>query len=102
MVGIKEPKTKARINVGTACWGLVCGTLLALFVPRFKRRTAYLCCAGACLTVYVGWTISMERYLTTKSYAAAVLTIFWIFAYSPAYNVAYNALTYSESPSGTK
>lgn len=95
MVGIKKAGTKARINVGTACWALVCGTVFALVVPRFKRRTAYLACACSCLVVYIGWTISMERYLNTKSSAAAKLTIFWIFAYSPAYNLAYNALTYT-------
>lgn len=37
----------------------------------------------------------MERFLATKSHAAAILTIFFIFAYQPAYNIGYNALTYS-------
>lgn len=34
--------------------------------------------------------------MDTKSHAAAISTIFFIFAYSPAYNTGYNALTYSE------
>lgn len=37
----------------------------------------------------------MERFLTTHAVAAARLTIFFIFAYSPAYNIGYNALTYT-------
>ena len=34
--------------------------------------------------------------MDTKSHAAAISTIFFIFAYSPAYNTGYNALTYSK------
>jgi MFS family permease len=39
----------------------------------------------------------MERFIDTKNHAAAILTIFFIFSYSPCYNLGYNALTYSES-----
>jgi hypothetical protein len=39
----------------------------------------------------------MERFMTTHAKAAAILTIFFIFCYSPAYNLGYNALTYSKS-----
>ncbi|GAB1201097.1 hypothetical protein APSETT444_010484 [Aspergillus pseudonomiae] len=94
MVGITNSVTKSKINIGIACWGLVCGTTLALTAPRFKRRTMYLTCAISLLCVYIGWTISMERFMTTEVKAAAILTIFFIFAYSPAYNLGYNALTY--------
>ncbi|GMG26447.1 unnamed protein product [Aspergillus oryzae var. brunneus] len=90
--------TKSKINIGIACWGLVSGTALALTAPLFKRRTMYLTCATSLLCVYIGWTISMERFMTTEVRAAAILTIFFIFAYSPAYNLGYNALTYSRSP----
>lgn len=95
LVGITNSVTKSKINIGIACWGLVCGTALALTAPRFKRRPMYLTCASCLLCVYIGWTISMERFMSTKAEAAAKLTIFFIFAYSPAYNLGYNALTYS-------
>ncbi|KAL4887693.1 general substrate transporter [Aspergillus karnatakaensis] len=95
MVNITNPTTKSEINVGIACWGLVCGTALALTAPRFKRRTMYLTCACSLLCVYIAWTISMERFMTTETKAAAGLTIFFIFLYSPAYNLGYNALTYT-------
>ncbi|KXG46868.1 Major facilitator superfamily domain, general substrate transporter [Penicillium griseofulvum] len=95
MVGITDGVVKSKINIGIACWGLVCGTALALTAPRFKRRPAYLTCASCLLCVYVGWTISMERFMTTEARPAAILTIFFIFAYSPAYNLGYNALTYT-------
>jgi hypothetical protein len=98
MVGITDGVTKSKINIGIACWGLVCGTALALTAPRFKRRPIYLTCASCLLCVYIAWTISMERFMSTKAQSAAILTIFFIFAYSPAYNLGYNALTYSACP----
>ncbi|KAL2830919.1 putative MFS sugar transporter [Aspergillus cavernicola] len=95
MVNITDSIVKSKINVGIACWGLVCGTALALTAPRFKRRTMYLTCASCLLCVYIAWTISMERFMTTQARAAAILTILFIFLYSPAYNLGYNALTYT-------
>lgn len=76
---------------------MVCGFACALTAARFKRRKVYLICVCCLLSIYVGWTISMERYLTTKAQAAAVMTIVFIFVYSPAYSLGYNALTYSKS-----
>ncbi|GFF49970.1 hypothetical protein IFM58399_08689 [Aspergillus lentulus] len=95
MVDITDGVVKSKINIGIACWGLVCGTTLALTAPRFKRRTMYLTCACSLLCVYIAWTISMERFMNTHAKAAAILTIFFIFCYSPAYNLGYNALTYT-------
>ncbi|KAL4940863.1 hypothetical protein BDV06DRAFT_13219 [Aspergillus oleicola] len=95
MVNITDSVTKSEINVGIACWGLVNGTALALTVPRFKRRTMYITCASCLLCVYIAWTISMERFMTTEVRAAAIMTILFIFLYSPAYNLGYNALTYT-------
>ncbi|KAJ0413385.1 general substrate transporter [Aspergillus carlsbadensis] len=95
MVNITDSVVKSKINIGIACWGLICGTALALTVPRFPRRRMYLICASSLLGVYIAWTISMERFMTTEVRAAAILTIFFIFLYSPAYNLGYNALTYT-------
>ncbi|KAL4897322.1 general substrate transporter, partial [Aspergillus ambiguus] len=95
MVGITNGVVKSKINIGIACWGLVCGTALALTAPRFKRRPMYLTCASCLLCIYIAWTISMERFMSTEAQSAAISTIFFIFAYSPAYNLGYNALTYT-------
>jgi MFS family permease len=102
MVGITKSKTILTINLGKEAWALVCGTALALFVTRFKRRTMYLTCVTCMLIVYVGWTASMGSYMesvkrdkTKPNDVAGKLTLFWIFAYSPAYNIGYNALTYT-------
>ncbi|KAJ5825628.1 hypothetical protein N7474_002766 [Penicillium riverlandense] len=95
LIGITDSVVKSKINIGIACWAFVSGTALALTVPRFRRRPMYLTCACCMLCVYVGWTISMERFMTTQARAAAISTVFFIFCYSPAYNLGYNALTYT-------
>jgi hypothetical protein len=96
-MGYTDSKFKGKLNVGLTCWGLVNGVTIALFVKKFRRRVMYLTCTISLLCVYIGWTISMERFLNAKAEIAAKLTIFFIFAYSPWYNIGYNALTYSKS-----
>lgn len=60
------------------------------------------------LCVYIGWTISYRyaiagvvfdeegEVVRQKNKAASNATLFFILAYSPAYNIGYNALTYSK------
>jgi hypothetical protein len=95
IVDIKDSVVKSKINVGIQCWGFITGTVLALTSPRFKRRIMYLTTACSMLSVYIAWTVSMARFLETGARAAGVATIVFIFLYSPAYNLGYNALTYS-------
>jgi hypothetical protein len=101
LVGIKDSITKQKINVGYASWSLITGGVIALVVTRFKRRTLYMICTVSLLIVYTGWTISM-KYATTAekagghNAAASAASLFFIFAYQPAYNIGFNALTYSE------
>jgi sugar porter (SP) family MFS transporter len=94
-VGFTDPQVKGKLNVGLTCWNLVNGVCLALVVKRFRRRRMYLVCTCSLLCVYTGWTITQERYLATKNAAVGGLVIFWMFAYSPCYNMGYNALTYT-------
>lgn len=93
--GFTDSNVKGQLNVGLTCWNLVNGVFLALIVKRFKRRTMYLACTISLLCVYTGWTITQERYLATQSAAVGNLVLFWMFAYSPCYNMGYNALTYT-------
>ncbi|KAI0844267.1 general substrate transporter [Daldinia vernicosa] len=100
MIGKSDSVFKQQINVASACWQLVCGTCVAFLVTKFKRRQMYLACTISLLFVYISWTISMERAIAGKdsghpNNAANAATIFWIFAYSPCYNIGYNALTYT-------
>ncbi|KAL0256673.1 hypothetical protein SLS55_009069 [Diplodia seriata] len=95
LMGFRDPQFKGKLNVGLTCWQFVNGMAVALVVKRFRRRAMYLTCTASLLAVYVGWTVSMERFLTGGSVVAARLTLFFIFLYSPAYNIGYNALTYT-------
>lgn len=102
MVGITNSKTVLSINLGKEAWALVCGTTIALVVTRYKRRTMYLTCVFAMLSVYIAWTacsgIYAQSVIKDKKHpnsAAGKLSIFWIYAYTPAYNIGYNALTYT-------
>ncbi|KAI0376779.1 general substrate transporter [Hypomontagnella monticulosa] len=100
MIGKNDSVFKQQINVATACWQLVCGVIVAFLVLKFRRRQMYLACTISLLCVYVAWTISMERAIAgnesgNPNNSANIATIFWIFAYSPCYNIGYNALTYT-------
>lgn len=100
MVGQTNSVFKQKINVAIACWSLVCGVTVSMLVNRFKRRTMYLTCTISLLVVYICWTVSMQQSIAAKNAgytnkAAGAATIFFIFAYSPCYNIGYNALTYT-------
>lgn len=96
-IGYEGETFKGKLNVGLTCWQLVNATIIALYIPRLRRRPTYLTCASLLLTIYVAWTIAMERVITIESKAAGHFVIFVMFAYSPCYNIGYNALTYSKS-----
>jgi MFS family permease len=102
MIGITDSTFKQKLNVGLACWALVCGTTVALLVRVFRRRVMYMACTISLLLCYIAWTVSMEKAITAneaglKNPGASIATIFFIFAYSPCYNIGYNALTYSQN-----
>lgn len=100
MIGHTDSVFKQKINLSVACWSLVCGFTFAMLVTRFKRRTMYLACTVSLLLVYISWTISMQQSMKAldeggENKGAGVATIFFIYLYSPAYNLGYNALTYT-------
>lgn len=101
MIGYTDSWTKTRINLGSSAWSFVNGTIIALISPRFKRRTMFLTCTISMLLVYIGWTISMKQAMDaveskTPNFAVGVITLFFIFIYSPCYNIGNNALAYSK------
>lgn len=101
MIGRTSSVFKQQINLGLSCWSLVCGVTIVLLCVRLKRVTAAYMCTISLLVVYVAWTISMERAMAaddagTTNNAASVTVLFFIFAYKPAYQIFYNALTFSK------
>jgi hypothetical protein len=94
-IGYTDATFQGKLNVAKNCWDGFNATIFAFLVRRFARRKMYLTCAICLLCCYCGWTIAQERTVTTGSKAAGKVVIFFIFAYSPCYNIGYNALTYS-------
>lgn len=106
LVGVTTPKVQQAVNLGKEGWSLVNAFVIALFITRFKRRKMYLLCTSCMLTVYVCWTICMALYMESEkkhkinpkvplNMAAGKMVIFFIFLYSPAYNIGFNSLTYT-------
>ncbi|RXW18045.1 hypothetical protein EST38_g7809 [Candolleomyces aberdarensis] len=93
-VSVTDNPTKNLVNLANTCWGFLNATALALTVSRFKRRSAYLLCASSLLLTSTGWTIVSGRYAISGDQGSSRVIAF-IFLYSPAYNVGYNALTYT-------
>jgi sugar porter (SP) family MFS transporter len=100
LIGMTESTAIQKINVSIACWSLVCGVTVSLLVLKIRRRVMYLACTISLLLCYIAWTISMERAETANksgapNNAANIAVLFFIYAYSPCYNMGYNALTYT-------
>jgi len=94
-IGIHDNRTKNLINLALTCWGFLNATCLALTMSRFKRRTVYLTCTVCLTLVFTGWTVASALYANTNSQSSSHAVIAFIFLYSPFYNMAYNALTYT-------
>ncbi|ERT02100.1 MFS sugar transporter [Sporothrix schenckii 1099-18] len=103
MLGFTDADFKAKYNLGNQCWSLLCGVGASLLIMRFRRRTMYLTGILSILAVYIGWTVCSAIFSeakargqhTSSSDIAAKMSLFWIYAYSPAYNTCFNALTYT-------
>jgi hypothetical protein len=93
-IGIKDSHTQVRYNVGTEAWGFFMALIMAAVTPRFPRRRMYLLCASCLVCVYTAWTIAQARNRITGTAETGYAVLVMIFLYKPAYNIAYNALTY--------
>ncbi|KAF5322318.1 hypothetical protein D9619_000144 [Psilocybe cf. subviscida] len=94
-VGITSNRTKNLVNLANTIWNFINATILALTMSRFKRRAGYLACTISLLVVFTAWTIASAKYAMDKSPASSKAVIALIFLYSPAYNIGYNALSYT-------
>ena len=92
MIGITNSITRQKFNVGLSCWGLINAVVLAFLVLKFRRRVMYMGCVMSLLCVYVAWTIAFSQSMKaiardTLNHGANVASVFFIFAYSPCYNM---------------
>ncbi|KAK4165492.1 general substrate transporter [Cladorrhinum sp. PSN259] len=100
MIGMKNSQDVLKINLSIACWSLICAFTVSMLVVKIRRRVMYLACTCSLLLCYIAWTISMKYAQTaaesgTPNKSANIATLFFIYAYSPCYNMGYNALTYT-------
>jgi fucose permease len=93
-IGLTDSHMQVRYNVGREAWGFLISVALAAVTPRFPRRKMYLLCATCLVFVYSAWTIAQARNRITGSKESGYAVLVFIFLYSPAYCIAYNALTY--------
>ncbi|TFK46923.1 MFS general substrate transporter [Heliocybe sulcata] len=94
-IGIHDNRTKNLINLATVCWAFVNGTTIAFTVPRFKRRIAYLTGTISLFCIFSAWTGASAIYSTTGNILAGHAVVALMFLYSPAYNIGFNALSYT-------
>jgi len=100
MIGFTDTTYIQKVNVSIACWSLFCGATVSLLVTKIRRRVMYLACTISLLCCYISWTIAMQKAQTAKlagtpNQSANIAVLFFIYAYSPCYNMGYNALTYT-------
>eukprot|EP00753_Platysulcus_tardus_P021560 PLAT9041.5.p1 GENE.PLAT9041.5~~PLAT9041.5.p1 ORF type:complete len:397 (-),score=-80.73 PLAT9041.5:175-1338(-) len=74
-VGITDNRTKNLINLGQTAWSFVNSTLIALTMPRFKRRVSYMICTISLLSIFTGWTIASARYAMTGDKVSSTAVI---------------------------
>jgi hypothetical protein len=80
--------------VANQCWGFINGTIAALVVIRFRRRRIFLLSTISMCLRFIGWTIAQvlaTSAIKKKNNHAAIAVLFFIFAYSPCYNIGNNA-----------
>jgi hypothetical protein len=61
-VGITDSREQNIVNLGMTCWQLVSGTVAALIVRRFKRRSTYLTSITGMFFVYIALTVRTKIY----------------------------------------
>ena len=98
MFGYTDSIFAQKINLSISCNNLFWAVIVSLLVVKIRRRVMYLACTISLLLVYICWTISMKYAQTAAlakapNQAANIATIFFIYAYSPCYNIGFNALS---------
>ncbi|KAA8899397.1 general substrate transporter [Sphaerosporella brunnea] len=94
-VGIKNRREQNIVNLGMTCWQLVSGTVAALIVRRFRRRSTFMSSITGMFFVYIALTVSSSQYALHGKKGSGIATVTAIFCYTPFYNLAFNALTYT-------
>ncbi|KAJ4368437.1 hypothetical protein N0V83_006794 [Neocucurbitaria cava] len=100
LMGYTSTYAKTRINIANQCWSLINAVVIALTVTRFRRRWMFMLSAGSMVMIFMAMTICFERLQHAKAHdyknnSAQIASLVFYFAYSAAYNIGNNSLTYT-------
>ncbi|KAI1483493.1 MFS general substrate transporter [Daldinia eschscholtzii] len=95
LVGITDNRTVQKVILSNTCWGLINAVPVAIVAPLFRRRVGFLICTIGTAVVYSVWTVASARFAIENTPSAAIAVLVFIFAYSPFYNLGWNALAYT-------
>ncbi|RMZ70757.1 lactose permease [Pyrenophora seminiperda CCB06] len=100
LMGYTSNYAKTRINIANQCWSLINAVIIALVVTRFPRRWMFMLSAGSMTMIFMAMTICFQRLQLAKNHgttnkSAQIASLVFYFAYSPAYNIGNNSLTYT-------
>jgi Sugar (and other) transporter len=103
-MGYKTGWIKTRLSLASNVWGLITSTIAALLVGRFPRRVMFMLSSATMLMIFIGFAVSFDKLQeaanakpTRHNAAAEVAALFFFYAFTPAYNIGNNAITYSMS-----
>lgn len=104
LMGFKSSWLKTRLSLSYNVWGLLTSIIAALSVARFPRRVMFMLSSGTMLMIFIAFAISFEKLQEAanakpvrKNRAAGIAALFFFYAFTPAYNMGNNAITYSMS-----
>jgi len=105
LMGYTSSWLKTRLSLAGNCWGLVTSTIAALVVAKFPRRVMFMVSSGTMLIIFIGFVVSFDKMAESANAkpkkhnaAAGIAAIICFYAFSPAYNIGNNAITYSMFP----
>ncbi|KAF1846445.1 major myo-inositol transporter iolT [Cucurbitaria berberidis CBS 394.84] len=100
LMGYTSTYAKTRINIANQCWSLINAVIIAITVTRFRRRRMFMLSAASMTMIFMAMTICFQRLQLAKANGqknnpAQIAALIFYFAYSPAYNIGNNSLTYT-------
>jgi hypothetical protein len=104
-LGFTTDYAKTRINIANACWGLITSFVAALFIARLPRRFMFMLSASCMLGIFTAFTVCIKSVSDASNsvpkrtnHGASIAGLVFYFAFTPAYNIGNNAITYSNCP----
>lgn len=105
IMGFKSGWIKTRLSLAGNVWGLITSAAAAVVVGRFPRRVMFITSSAIMLMIFIAFAVSFDKLQEAANAkpkrhngAAAIAAMVFFYAFSPAYNIGNNAITYSMIP----